>query len=266
MCYTGLYKVLPCFTPGAASLSYTHRLVVRYALYLIFPLKGRPFMSLSELKTVNCPSCAGHNKVVLYQSINPSEDGTLRRDVLNDKLFTYTCMHCGYQARLTYPVLYNDVKRRFMIYFIPNCEKTLLTDRILEREKVKIRPVKKRLVTSYNDFKEKIIIFEAGLNDMAVELTKLALEVCVMREEKKSVREGYFSVLEDGNIGFTFFTKDLNEPFVKSTRMDVYEKSRSIVTRLARRERMARGFIKIDRPWAEEILYRYRKYGVDGEA
>lgn len=223
-------------------------------------------MSLSELKTVNCPNCGGHNKVVIYQSINPAEDMSLRRDVLNDKLFTYSCVHCGYEARLCYPVLYNDVKKRFMVYFVPNCEKTLLTDRVLEKENVKIAPVKKRLVTSYNDFKEKIILFEAGLDDMAAELTKLALEEAVRRQEKRIVRGGYFSAYDKSEIGFTYFTPDKNEPCVRTTSMEVYNKSRSIVIRLGRRERQARGFVKIDRAWAEEILYRYQKYGFEENA
>lgn len=220
-------------------------------------------MSLSELKTVNCPNCGGHNKVVIYGSINPAEDITLRRDVLSDKLFTYSCVHCKYEARLCYPVLYNDVKNRFMVYFIPSSEKNYLTDRVLERENVKLAPVKKRLVTSYNDFKEKIILFEAGLDDMAAELTKLALEEALRRSEKKEVRDGYFSVYNKDEIGFTYFTPDKNEPCVRTARMDVYNKSRSIVVRLGRKERQARGFVKIDRAWAEEILYRYQKYGFE---
>lgn len=220
-------------------------------------------MSLSELKTINCPKCGGHNKVVVYQSINPSDDHTLRRDLLNESLFAYRCKHCGYCARLTYPVLYNDVNNRFMVYFIPNSEKQHLTDKILEKENVKTSHVKKRLVTSFNDFKEKIIMLEAGFDDMALEITKLALKVEIKRVDKLEVRDGYFSSYGDGKIGFTFFTRDENRPFIKSTGMKVYIKSRSITRSLAKKEQRERGFIRVDRMWAQEVLYKYRKYGFE---
>ncbi len=220
-------------------------------------------MSVSELKTINCPNCGGHNKVVIYQSINPADDHTLRRDLLNESLFIYKCSHCNYCARLTYPVLYNDVKNRFMVYFIPNTEKQHLTDRILEKDNLNIPYITKRLVTSFNDFKEKIIILETGFDDMAIELTKLALRVQIKRSENKEVREGYFSSYEDGNIGFTFFSREDNTPFISSTQMQVYLKSKNIVKTLARKEKNAKGFIRIDRMWAQEKLYQYRKYGFE---
>ena len=78
-----------------------------------------------------------------------------------------------------------------MVYFIPNSEKTLLTDRVLEKENVKIAPVKKRLVTSYNDFKEKIILFEAGLDDMAAELTNCLLYTSPVRKCVINHQAGY---------------------------------------------------------------------------
>ena len=220
-------------------------------------------MSLNELKTINCPKCGGSNKVLIYQSINPNDDYTLRRDLLNESLFIYKCNHCNFSARLTYPILYNDVKNRFMVYFIPNSEKQHLTERILEKENISTPYITKRLVTTFNDFKEKIIILETGLDDMAIELTKLALRVDINRNKNVDAREGYFCSYEDTNLGFTFFTREDRVPFIANTQMQVYLKSKNIVKTLARKEKLEKGFIRIDRMWAQEKLYQYRKYGFE---
>lgn len=220
-------------------------------------------MSISELKAVECPHCFGSNKIVFYSSISPSSDESLRNSLLNDTLFKYTCIHCGYEARLSYPVLYNDVNRRFMIYFIPWCDKRVITDRVIEYDRSRIAPIKKRVVADYNSLKEKIIIFESGLDDMAIELTKLALKI--KTEKKLGIHTdcGYFSFYDRRQIGFTFFDADTKEKHLETAGMQVYQKSLGIAARLGRKLRMSKAFINVDSEWAKEILHRYQRYGFD---
>lgn len=220
-------------------------------------------MSISELKAVECPHCMGNNKIVFYSSITPSSDESLRNSLLNDSLFKYNCIYCGYEARLTYPVLYNDVDRRFMIYYIPDCEKKVITDRVIEHDKTRIAPIKKRIVSDYNSFKEKIIIFESGLDDMALELTKLALKI--KTEKKYGIKTdcGYFSFYDRRKIGFTFFDEETKEKHLETAGIQVYQKSLGIAARLGRKQRISRAFISVDENWAQEILYRYHRYGFE---
>ncbi len=220
-------------------------------------------MSISELKTICCPKCTGQNKVVIYQSITPNEDMSLRRDLLNESIFLYKCTHCHYNAKLSYPVLYNDTKNRFLIYLIPNSEKQHITDRVLEKENSNVSPVDKRIVSTFNELKEKIILFEAGLDDMAIELTKIALRVEIKNNDKIDVLDAHFSIYDKNQIGFTFFEKDTNTPIIKTTDLKVYKASKTIVKRLAKKELLANGFIRIDRLWGQEILYKYQKYGFE---
>ena len=220
-------------------------------------------MSISDLKAVECPHCFGKNKIVFYSSVTPSSDESLRNSVLNDTLFKYNCIHCGYEARLSYPVLYNDVNRRFMICYIPDCDKRAITDRVIELDRTRIAPIKKRIAPDYNTLKEKIIIFESGLDDMAVELTKLALKVKTEKKYGIKVDRGYFSFYDRRSIGVTFFDSETLEKRLETAGMQVYQKSLGIAARLGRKQRMSKAFITVDEQWAQEILHRYRRYGFE---
>ena len=70
-------------------------------------------------KAIVCPMCGEMSKADVYTSINPSVTKGVRRRALDGELFAWKCPSCGYSARLTYPILYNDMKNRFMVYFIP---------------------------------------------------------------------------------------------------------------------------------------------------
>lgn len=219
-------------------------------------------MSISELRTVKCPNCLGSNKIVFYSSVSPSSDKSLRDSILNDTLFKYTCIHCGYEAQLSYPVIYNDIKRCFMIYYLPRCKKRVITDRIIERDSSQTTPIKKRLVPSYNDLKEKIVIFESNLDDMAVEITKLALKIKTEKDLKIKIDCGYFSFCDKQKIGFTFFDAATKKPTPETTDIQVYQKSLDIATHLGRRQRNSKAFIKIDNKSARYILKLYKRHGL----
>ena len=108
--------------------------------------------------------------------------------------------------------------------------------------------------------KEKILIFEAGLNDYAVELVKLALTDVAEKKHGKTVSTGYFCSVdqENGRIEFSFFLQGEKEPVLQGTRMDVYHKSLEIVESngipFAGSE-----FQSVDSASAQEILRVYRE-------
>ena len=110
--------------------------------------------------------------------------------------------------------------------------------------------------------KEKIFIFESGLDDMAVELTKYAIAAMIAKKHDLSnVSEGYLSMYnrETNTIGFTYFIGEDNEPFVQSARLEIYRKSLKIVEAICANDKKRSGFIKIDREWAENTLFRYKR-------
>ena len=97
---------------------------------------------------------------------------------------------------------------------------------------------------------------------MAVELTKLAISESVARKLKlREVTEGYLSMYdrESNTMGFTFLTGLDKEPYIQSARLEIYSKSLAIVDELAEKDKNLMGFLTIDREWATNILYRYKR-------
>ena len=213
-------------------------------------------------KEVTCPKCSKSSSAHIYISINATNDPQFREDLLSGKLLDFTCPHCGRKGRCAYPLLYNDMRRRFMIYLIPEIDRFQLEDRSLEDDYRNLKGIRKRITADFNSLKEKIFIFESGLDDMAVELTKYAISSMVAKKRGiQRISEGYLSQYnrETNTIGFTFFIGENNEPFVQSARLEIYRKSLKIVEAVCGNDKKLSGFIKIDREWAENTLFRYKR-------
>lgn len=214
------------------------------------------------VKKIPCPKCSESSDAKLYMSINATNEPILREDVLDEKLFKFRCTACGYEARLTYPLLYNDMKNRFMVYLIPDVDRFQLEDVELEQKYERLIGVRKRIAPDFCSFKEKIFIFESGLDDMAVEITKLVIsEMVAKKKELSEAPEGYLSMYnrEKNTMGFTFFLGKDHEPYVQSARLEIYGKAVRIVSEMAIKDRKLPGFLKIDREWSQNVLYRYKR-------
>lgn len=213
-------------------------------------------------KAIVCPMCGEMSRSQIYTSINPTVNKSLRAKALDGSLFAWSCPECSYKARLNYPVLYNDMKNRFMVYMIPRIDRFQLCDEELEEKYSNLRRISKRIVPSFNAFKEKLFIFESGLDDMAVELTKLAIGKTVSNKlDGVKINQGFLSMYdrESNTMGFTYFIGENNTPYVQTARLEIYGKSKDIVDKLAIKDKKLKGFLRIDEEWAENILYRYKR-------
>jgi len=215
-------------------------------------------MTTQTSKDVSCPHCGAVVKTQMATGINAGENPDLRASVLDETLFDWECPDCGYQAQLVYPCLYHDKVKNFMIYVVPNGCDCALESVDVSESFPQLSGVTKRVVTSLIGLKEKILIFEAGLNDDAVELVKLALVGVAAKKYDKTVANGYFCFVDepDNRIVFSFFLQDAKEPVQQGTRMDVYHKSFEIVKNVG--ADAEDDFIAVDSVTAEKILREYR--------
>lgn len=217
-------------------------------------------MSTQMNKDVSCPHCGAAVKTQMWPGISAEENPELRARVLDETLFDWKCPACSYEAQLVYPCLYHDKNRKFMIYVVPNGNDCALRSVDVSEAFPQFAGMSKRVVASLAELKEKIMIFEAGLNDFAVELAKLALIDVAGKKHGKIVESGYFCSLDEsaGQIEFSFFLQGEREPVRQATRMDVYNKSLEIVESVG--ALAADGeFQSVDTSAAQEMLRRYRE-------
>lgn len=211
-------------------------------------------------KKIYCPECNEEGKVKIYTSVNVTLDPRLKATVMDGSIFDWHCHSCGYKAHLSYPLLYNDMKRKFMVYYVPGLESFCLADKALEEEYPELYGITKRTASDFNSFKEKIYIFDSGLDDMAVELCKQAISRSLAEKfGKQKITTGYFSMFnrENNSIGFTYFIGENPKPYLQSARLELYTKSARIANTVAHTDKERQGFLKIDREWADNIMYRY---------
>lgn len=217
-------------------------------------------MSTQRNKDVSCPHCGAVVKTEMWPGIGAQESPLLRERVLNETLFDWKCPACGYEAQLVYPCLYHDKQHGFMVYIVPNAGCCAPEAVDVGGEFPQFAGMKKRVVATLAGLKEKILIFEAGLDDLAVELVKLALTDVAAAKHGTEVETIYFNSVdrEAERIDFSFFLPEQPEPAGRGTRLDVYRKSLEIVKSIGAGADDGK-FQSVDYDAAQEALRRYRE-------
>lgn len=179
--------------------------------------------------------------------------------MLDETIFDWKCPECGYTAQFVYPCLYHDREHEFMVYVVPNGSGREFQPVDVSEKFPQLAEVTKRVVSSPAELKEKILIFEAGLNDYAVELVKYALAGVLDEKYGKKTMQGYFCFAEasENRIGFSFFPEGQSTPVMRKTSMDAYKKSLEI----AKTHQCPEGnsFLPVDSLTARDMLEEYRE-------
>jgi hypothetical protein len=132
-------------------------------------------MSKSHLIPYYCPRCGAESEVTAWESINATLDPKLKDDLLNGKLWKFTCDKCEYSEDAPYSLLYHDMRRHFMVWLVPpeaDGRIRLEENDIQMPEAEQMGGYHLRLVASVNDLIEKILLFDAGLDDRVIEVLK----------------------------------------------------------------------------------------------
>lgn len=206
-------------------------------------------MSTEIKKDIVCPSCGQTQKLDMYTSVNAAENPELRRDILRESIFDWECRHCGYTAQMAYPMIYNDVKNGFILCLRPS-------GAVSKAESFPaIRALTKRSVKNPQELKEKILIFEAGLDDTAVELVKNAI-VTVIRKSYEGNVHAYFCAGGEEELRFAIFTKGMQEPVYQTTKTAVYRQSLEVLRSLDYKE--PEDFAIVNSKLAQKLLDTYK--------
>ena len=182
----------------------------------------------------HCSRCGEEHALDIPQSVNAATQPELRDRVRNGELFTWTCPHCGTVNLLKVPFLYHDPAEHLML---------VLTDAPVNAEGVP-EGYTGRQVRSVGDLIEKIKIFDAGLDDVIIEMCKYV----TYQELKKEVPLKFVGTDgADGEMTFTYPEKGQME--MVAVGFKVYEDCAGILRRNPQVREGVSGLATVDQDW-----------------
>ena len=182
----------------------------------------------------HCSRCGEEHALDIPQSVNAATQPELRDRVRNGELFTWTCPHCGTVNLLKVPFLYHDPAEHLML---------VLTDAPVNAEGVP-EGYTGRQVRSVGDLIEKIKIFDAGLDDVIIEMCKYV----TYQELKKEVPLKFVGTDgADGEMTFTYPEKGQME--MVAVGFNVYDDCAGILRRTPQVREGVSGLATVDQDW-----------------
>ena len=207
-------------------------------------------MSTEIEKDIICPQCGESQKYRLYASLNAKENPELKRRILSETLFDWRCKRCNYFAAMAYSFLYTDPEAKYIVCVTPSGESKSV------EPTQEIQAYTKRTVKNLADLKEKILIFDIGYDDVAVELVKSALCMIIAKTYQVNRVHAYFSRISDGEMEFAVFLPRRQEPVYHSTKLEVYRQSQEVLRALDFVD--PSGFVRVDAKLARKLLQDYQ--------
>lgn len=134
-------------------------------------------MSIIREGRAICTRCGQSNTIKVYKSINISENPELKEKVRDGSLFLWECPHCGQMNLARYDTLYHDPEKKLMVWLVQD-------DNISETQMQAIANHTKamggytlRRVDNTGSLMEKVLINDAGLDDVVLEMCKFVTKM-----------------------------------------------------------------------------------------
>lgn len=132
-----------------------------------------------SMRPTTCRKCGRQNQIEVYESVN-SHQTNLRDKLSSGEFWKWRCSHCTDENTTVYPLLYHDMRRWCLIYYL---DRNVTDDPKIIAQMVpapdQLTALRRfnatyrfRLCRSLDDFIEKVRILDAGLDDRAVEYLK----------------------------------------------------------------------------------------------
>ncbi|MDE7389750.1 MAG: CpXC domain-containing protein [Lachnospiraceae bacterium] len=222
-------------------------------------------MSLHDEVKVRCKKCGGETTAECWTSLDSNIDTDGRDRLLNGTLFTVACNKCGNEMNLCYPILYNDMKHRAMVWLVTKKEEIEKTALYFKESKVKIgkenqkisEDYRQRIVTDQNHLREKAIIFDNGLDDRIIELAKFAFAGMALGKcPGDKIADIFFAKNGDG-FRFEIYTQKGNAMTGEFSKK-MYDDFLSLYMKSGRSLSVNNEYI-IDQAWAADI---FKDFGI----
>lgn len=205
---------------------------------------------LSSVQVV-CSHCGARETVSVHGSINVAEHPELKTQVLDGSLFVWECPHCGARSLLKAQTLYHDPEEKLMVWLTSGSEDLERRVRDAYGGIPEMKDYTLRFVDDAGSLIEKVKIFDAGLDDVVMEMAKYVtrMEMCSNAGDgAEGIASAPFKFLSlDGADGEITFAYPLDGQMqMAAVGFNVYEDCRGILKRNPAIAEAAAGFAKVD--------------------
>ncbi len=219
-------------------------------------------MSIINEAIAPCSKCGQQHKVIVYRSINIADNPELKAKVKDGSLFLWECPHCG-QVNLTkYETLYHDPAAKVMFWLVPQGEISESQMQAITMHTKAMGGYTLRRVNDMGTLMEKVLISEAGLDDVVLEMCKYVTKLEMVQksigaEQKDEFMASTFHFYRSEGEGderiLTFMYALGGQMLGVNVGMNVYRDCAGILERNPQMK-PADGFERIDAGWLSSKL------------
>lgn len=225
-------------------------------------------MSLTAQANGVCSKCGRTTEITVYKSINTADDPSLKEKVRNGSLFLWECPRCGTVNLARHETLYHDPEKKLMLWLVPDGTISPTQMQAITNHTRAMGGYTLRLVRDMGELMEKVLIFDAGLDDAVLELckwvTKREMTSDVGKETKLEDRQRNEEI---SAAAFHFYriegegeSRSIILSYATGGQMtglkvgwNVYEDCAGILSRNPS-VRPGEGFVRVDTDWVESIM------------
>ena len=147
-------------------------------------------MSIVKNALARCSRCGHEHEITVYKSINTAEDPALEARVLNGSVFMWTCPDCGCRNLVSYECLYHDPARKRMLWLLPRDKEDTAEMEAIALHARSLGGYTLRICPDLGSLIEKILILNAGLNDVAIEICKYVIRGEWAQQASSAAQQG----------------------------------------------------------------------------
>lgn len=216
-------------------------------------------MSKSRSITITCPECQKESEFVMWESINTMLDPEMKSAVRDRSAFLFTCPVCGAKSYVDYGFLYHQMEDQIMIHYAASDKDAediydLVTGKTMPdmmKEMVDSNYLI-RIVRSQNQLREKLAIFDSGLDDRIIEIFKIFLLAKYQEDHPEGHETIELLYFADDGKHLIQILADNRPAGVSEIPLEFYERLKSDYNSKLPDIRKDEPFI--DRQWAIETL------------
>lgn len=195
-------------------------------------------MSQRREISLTCSKCGREHPFIIWNSINTTLDPEMKEAVKDRSAFRFVCPDCGAETYVDYDLLYHQMEDRIMIHYARLDESAAEINQMLTKDDPEdmVQDMLRnhyliRIVRSQNQLREKIAIFDAGLDDRIIEIYKIFILHTVQEKDPdckdiemlyyKEPTEGkdFIQIIADGKTyGVVELKKDAYDELYKEYR------------------------------------------------